>query len=86
MGLGLFLAGEAPDDPAAAANSLEVQEFSRQSIHAWTETIEASGTASADEIAAAVAVSLAQYAPDVGEAPATSWGPPAVSTKTSPDR
>ena len=67
MGLGLFLAGEAPDDPAAAANSHEVQEFSRHSIHAWTATIEASGTASADEIAAGVAVALAQYAPDVGD-------------------
>jgi uncharacterized protein YndB with AHSA1/START domain len=65
MGLDLFLRGEAPADPAAAANSLEVQEFSKQSLHLWIAAVESSGTAGADEIAAAAEVSLAQFAPDV---------------------
>jgi uncharacterized protein YndB with AHSA1/START domain len=65
LGLDLYLRGEAPDDPVAAANSLEIQEFSSQSVHAWVAAIEASGTANAEEIAAATEVSLAQFAPDV---------------------
>jgi uncharacterized protein YndB with AHSA1/START domain len=64
MGLDLYLRGEAPDDPVAAASSPEVQEFSKGSVHAWTATVESSGTASADEIAAATEMSLAQFAPD----------------------
>jgi uncharacterized protein YndB with AHSA1/START domain len=65
MGLDLYLRGEAPADPAAAANSLEVQEFSKQSVHVWSAAVESSGAAGADEIAAATEVSLAQFAPDV---------------------
>jgi uncharacterized protein YndB with AHSA1/START domain len=65
MGLDLFLRGEAPADPAAAANSPEVQEFSKQSVHLWIAAVESSGAAGADEIVAATAVSLAQFAPDV---------------------
>ncbi|MEU8206544.1 SRPBCC family protein [Streptosporangium sp. NPDC049046] len=66
MALGLFVAGEVSDDPVAAANSPEGQEFCRQSVHAWVAAIEASGTADSAEIAAATEVSLAQFAPDVG--------------------
>jgi uncharacterized protein YndB with AHSA1/START domain len=65
MGLDLFLRGEAPADPAAAANSPVVQEFSKQSVHLWIAAVESSGAAGADEIAAATQVSLAQFAPDV---------------------
>jgi uncharacterized protein YndB with AHSA1/START domain len=65
MGLDLYLRGEAPADPRAAANSLEVQEFSKQSLHAWIAAVESSGAVGADEIAAATEVSLAQFAPDV---------------------
>ena len=65
MGLDLYLRGEVIDDPAAMASSPEVQEFSKQSVHVWTEAVETSGTATADEIAAATEVSLAQFAPDV---------------------
>jgi uncharacterized protein YndB with AHSA1/START domain len=65
MGLDLYLRGEAPADPAAAANSPEVQEFSKQSVHRWIAAVESSGAAGADEIAAATAVSLAQFAPDI---------------------
>ncbi|GAA3507720.1 uncharacterized protein YndB with AHSA1/START domain [Streptosporangium album] len=69
LGLGLFLQGEVSEDPVAAANSLEVQEFSRQSIHLWAAVIEASGTATTAEIAPAVEASLAGFAPDLGSAP-----------------
>jgi uncharacterized protein YndB with AHSA1/START domain len=67
LGLGLYLGGTAPADPVAAASSPEALEFSRQSVHAWTTTVEASGTASTDEVAAAVAVALAQFAPGTGD-------------------
>jgi len=36
-----------------------------QSVHAWAAVTEASGTATAEEIAAATQVSLAQFVPDV---------------------
>jgi uncharacterized protein YndB with AHSA1/START domain len=65
FGLGRFLAGEVADDPVAAANSVRGQEFSRGSVHAWVAAVESSGTASAEEIAAATRVSLAQFAPDL---------------------
>jgi uncharacterized protein YndB with AHSA1/START domain len=65
MALDLFVRGEIIADPVAAASSPEAQEFSRQSVRAWTATIEASGTATADEIAAGVAMSMAQFAPDL---------------------
>ena len=64
MGLGLFLRGEVPADPVAAANSPEAQEFSKQSVYAWIEVVKDSGTATAEQLAAATEVSLAQFAPD----------------------
>jgi uncharacterized protein YndB with AHSA1/START domain len=64
LGLDLFLRGEAIGDPVAAANSSEAVEFSRQSVQAWAEVVKESGTASAEELAAATEVSLAQFAPD----------------------
>jgi uncharacterized protein YndB with AHSA1/START domain len=64
LGLGLFLRGEAVGDPVAAATSPEALEFSRQSVHAWVEVIEDSGTATAEQLAAATEVSLAQFAPE----------------------
>ncbi len=66
MGLGLYLSGEVTPDPVAAANSPEAPLFSKESVHAWTSVVETSGTATADEIAAAAGVSLAQFALDVG--------------------
>jgi uncharacterized protein YndB with AHSA1/START domain len=69
MGLGLFLDGEAVGDPVAAASSPEVQEFSKQSVHAWAGVVKDSGTASADQLAAATEVSLAQFAPDSATPP-----------------
>jgi uncharacterized protein YndB with AHSA1/START domain len=64
LGLGLFLRGEAVRDPVAAANSPEAQAFSKESVHAWAAVVEDSGTATAEQLAAATEVSLAQFAPD----------------------
>jgi uncharacterized protein YndB with AHSA1/START domain len=64
LGLGLFLRGEAVGDPVAAASSPEVQEFSARSVQTWAEVVRASGTATAEQLAAATEVSLAQFAPD----------------------
>jgi uncharacterized protein YndB with AHSA1/START domain len=63
MALGLFLRGEAVGDPVAAANSPEAQEFSKRSVDAWVEVVKDSGTATAEQLAAATEVSLAQFAP-----------------------
>ena len=68
LALDLYLRGEVVADPVAAASSPEAIEFSRQSVHAWVAAIESSGTASAEEIAAAAEVSLAQFAPGRGVA------------------
>jgi uncharacterized protein YndB with AHSA1/START domain len=64
LGLALYLAGEAPEDPVKAANEPEVIEFSGHSIEAWKAAVEGSGTATADEIAAAVQMAKAQFTPD----------------------
>jgi uncharacterized protein YndB with AHSA1/START domain len=66
MGLGLYVVGEAPGDPVAAAGSPEVLAFSKQSVQAWVDTVERSGTATAGEVAQAREVSLAQF---VGTSP-----------------
>ena len=64
LGLGLFLRGEAVGDPVAAASSPEARAFSKESVHAWAAVVEDSGTATAEQLAAATEVSLAQFAPD----------------------
>ncbi|MGJ3190011.1 SRPBCC family protein [Paenarthrobacter sp. FR1] len=63
LGLGLYLRGAAVDDPIEMANSPEVVEFSRGSISRWTHSVEASGTATSDEIAGGAAAASAQYTP-----------------------
>jgi hypothetical protein len=65
LGIALYLAGEVIDDPVAAANSSEMQDFNLSSIKEWVATIEASLSADADAIAAAQQASLAQFAPDL---------------------
>lgn len=65
MGLGFFLRGDAIEDPTAMADSPEVQAFSQRSVHAWAAAVAISGTATADELAQATTISLAQFAPDV---------------------
>lgn len=61
MGLGLFVRGEAVGDPVAAANSPEVLEFNRHSVLAWVGATRASGGATAEQIAEAEQVSMAQF-------------------------
>jgi uncharacterized protein YndB with AHSA1/START domain len=70
MGLDLFLRDEVIGDPVEAASSPEVQAFSKESVHAWAAAVETSGTAGADELAAATEASLAHFAPDVNGGPA----------------
>jgi uncharacterized protein YndB with AHSA1/START domain len=64
LALGLYLRGEAADDPVAAAGSPEAQAFSEQSVRAWAAVVEDSGTATTEQLAAATEASLAQFAPD----------------------
>ncbi len=59
------LDGVVLDDPMEAYNSPEAQELAKMSVHAWAAVVEASGTATSDEIAMATEVSLATFAPDV---------------------
>ncbi len=61
LGLGIHLRGESVGDPLEAANSPEVIEFNRGSISGWTEAVESSGTATAEEIAGAREAAVAQY-------------------------
>ena len=63
MGLGMFLAGEEIGDPVAMANSLEVQQFSLESLQLWAVIARESNAATEDEIAAASEVSAQQFAP-----------------------
>jgi uncharacterized protein YndB with AHSA1/START domain len=63
LALGLYVAGQVAEDPVAAANSPEGLEFSYGSVLAWKAVVEESGTATDEEIAAAVEVALAQFAP-----------------------
>jgi uncharacterized protein YndB with AHSA1/START domain len=68
VSLDLYLHGVVADDPIAAANSPEALELSRQSVHVWIAAVEASGTATADEIAVAAEMSFATFAPGSAEA------------------
>ena len=63
MALGLYLDGVVIDDPVAAASSPEALAFSERSVHEWAAAVEASGTATPEQLAEAVAVSMAQFAP-----------------------
>lgn len=70
LAIGLYLAGEVADDPVAAASSPEAQEFSRASVFAWVAVVEQSGTADAEQVQAGKEMGLAQFAPELAEAPA----------------
>ncbi|WP_025360847.1 SRPBCC family protein [Kutzneria albida] len=61
--LGQYFAGTLPEDPFAAAATLEGQEFSKRSVQLWVAA--ATGTATLEEIAAAAEAALGQYAPDL---------------------
>ena len=61
LGLGIHLRGLVRGRPLEAANSPEVIEFNRGSISRWTEAVESSATATAEEIAGAREAAVAQY-------------------------
>jgi uncharacterized protein YndB with AHSA1/START domain len=61
LGLGIHVRGLSVGDPVETANSPEVIEFNRGSISRWTEAIEFSGTATAEEIAGAREAAVAQF-------------------------
>ncbi|AIJ23014.1 SRPBCC family protein [Amycolatopsis methanolica] len=65
MALAQYFAGDIAEDPVAAANSREVQEFCAGSVTEWSTVVEDSGTATAEEIAGAAQISMAQFAPDL---------------------
>jgi len=65
LGLGLHLAGEVTGDPVAGASTPEALAFSKEAVQKWADAVEASGTATAEELAAAVEMSTAQFAPDI---------------------
>ena len=48
MGVALYLDGKVAEDPVAAANSPEAQQFCVESIDAWTAAVEATGSADAE--------------------------------------
>jgi uncharacterized protein YndB with AHSA1/START domain len=65
LALGNYVVGVVAEDPIAAGATPEGLEFAHRSVLAWREVVEASGTATPEEIAAATEVSLAQFAPGV---------------------
>jgi uncharacterized protein YndB with AHSA1/START domain len=67
LALGQYLRGEAPEDPVAAEGSVERQQFNAKSVHAWAEAARLSGTATEEEIAAGIQVTLQQFAPSRAE-------------------
>ena len=65
LALALYVDGIVAEDPVAAANSMESQQFCASSIDAWQAVVEASGTADREAIAAGREVALAQFSPDL---------------------
>lgn len=63
LALDLFVRGEVAEDPVAAAGSPEALEYTRQSVYTWLAVVEEEGTATAEQIEQAKAMSLAQFAP-----------------------
>jgi uncharacterized protein YndB with AHSA1/START domain len=57
--------GDGGFDAASFHGSRSAQEVGAASTEAWAQTVTASGTATADEIAAGRAMALAQFAPDL---------------------
>ncbi|HWG85428.1 MAG TPA: SRPBCC family protein [Deinococcales bacterium] len=63
--LNAYLRGEAPADPTAAASSLETQRFNKEALHAWAAAVRESGTASEEELAGMLQVTLPHWAPNL---------------------
>ncbi len=67
LGLDLHLGGEITGDPVAAASSPEALAFSKEAVQKWADAVEASGTATPEQLAEAVQMSMAQFAPATEE-------------------
>ncbi|MEV6415597.1 SRPBCC family protein [Kribbella sp. NPDC051718] len=65
LGLALYVEGKLEEhhDPQEMANSPEVIEFNKASIHAWVKALRDSGLVSAEELRAATEASATQFAP-----------------------
>lgn len=63
LGLDQYLRGT-PFDPATWEDQPEVREYARRCCHAWGAAIQRAWGTSDDDIAAAVAFAVAQYAPE----------------------
>jgi uncharacterized protein YndB with AHSA1/START domain len=63
LALGLYLAGEETNDPVAASSDPQALAFSKESVEAWASAVEASGTATPEQLAEAVQASMSQFAP-----------------------
>lgn len=68
LALGMFVRGEVVADPVAFEASAEVREYYAASIRAWVPVVEASGTATPEDIAAAIDAAMAQFVPPMPEA------------------
>ncbi|MGY1726497.1 SRPBCC family protein [Geodermatophilus sp. SYSU D01062] len=64
LGLALHLRGEDVGDPVAWEAGEGVRRFNAASVDAWVDTVTASGTAGAEEVAGAAAAARAQFAPE----------------------
>ena len=64
MALDLYVRGEAPEDPVAAASSPEVIAFNKESIGVWAAAAERAAVRPQDEVAGGVAAAMAQFAPE----------------------
>jgi uncharacterized protein YndB with AHSA1/START domain len=62
--IGQYCAGVVAENPVEAGNSPEGRELARRSVLAWQAVVEESGTATPDEITAALEMSMAQFAPE----------------------
>jgi uncharacterized protein YndB with AHSA1/START domain len=80
VALDLHLRGEGSDDPVAAASSPEGRELSKRSVDAWVASVQASGTATDDEVAMLKEISLAQFAPEPESEPESAPEPDAGGT------
>jgi uncharacterized protein YndB with AHSA1/START domain len=65
LGLALYVEGKLEEhhDPQEMANSPEVIEFNKASIHAWVKALRDSGLVSEEELRAATEASVNQFAP-----------------------
>jgi uncharacterized protein YndB with AHSA1/START domain len=61
LALGRYLAGESVGHPIKAAKAPEVIDFNRGSLIHWTQVVESSGTATAEQIGGAREAAITQY-------------------------